>query len=70
MAAPLDDAAVVQHQDNIGVLHGGQPMGDDKGGAPSHQGTAYRPISLPTGWVPRNWFEDSIKNGSAFLAKK
>ena len=33
VAAPLDDAAMVQHQDDVGVLHRGQPVGNDKGGA-------------------------------------
>ena len=30
------DAAVTQHHDAIGFEHGGQPMGDDQGGAIGH----------------------------------
>ena len=37
MAAPLDDAAVVQHHDHVAVLHGGQPVGDDEHRAALHQ---------------------------------
>lgn len=33
----LDDLAGVQHDDTVGVLHGGQPVGDDQRGAPAHQ---------------------------------
>ena len=33
VGAALDDAAVVQDHDGVGVLDGGQPVGDDKGGA-------------------------------------
>src|SRR5699024_5576807 len=38
VGAALDDAAVVQDHDGVGVLDGGQPVSDDKGGAPGHQG--------------------------------
>ena len=38
VGAALDDAAVVQDHDGVGVLDGGQPVGDDKGGAAGHQG--------------------------------
>src|SRR5699024_6114519 len=37
VGAALDDAAMVQNHDGIGVLHGGQAVGDDKGGAAGHQ---------------------------------
>ena len=33
MGAALDDAAVVQYHDGVGVAHGGQPVGDDEDGA-------------------------------------
>ena len=37
MAAPLDDFAVLQHHDGVGVAHGGQAVGDDEHGAALHQ---------------------------------
>ncbi len=33
VAAPLDDAAVVEHQDDVGLPDGGQAVGDDQRGA-------------------------------------
>ena len=33
VGAALDDAAVIQNHDGVGVLHRGQPVGNDKGGA-------------------------------------
>ena len=33
----LGDAAAVDHHDAVGVLHGGQAMGDDEDRAPLHQ---------------------------------
>lgn len=33
MCALLDDIAVLQHQNQVGVFDGGQPVGDDKAGA-------------------------------------
>ena len=33
MRALLDDIAVLQHQNQVGVFNGGQPVGDDKAGA-------------------------------------
>ena len=38
VGATLDDAALLQHHDAVGVLHCAQPVGDDKGGAAGHQG--------------------------------
>ena len=38
MGAPLDDAAVLHHQDLIGVLDGGQPVGDGEDGLSFRQG--------------------------------
>ena len=38
MGAPLDDAALLHDHDAVGVAHRGQAVGDDKGGAPGHQG--------------------------------
>ena len=38
MIAALDDLAVLQHHDRVGVAHGGEAMGNDKGGAILHQG--------------------------------
>ena len=37
MGAPLDDAAILHHQDLIGVLDGGQPVGDDQQRLAPHQ---------------------------------
>ena len=34
----FNQPAVVQHQNAVGFLHGGQPVGDDQGGAPAHGG--------------------------------
>src|SRR5699024_2130552 len=36
VAAALDDAALLQDDDAVGVADGGQPVGDDKGGAAVH----------------------------------
>ena len=36
--AALDDAAVVQHHDGVGVAHGREAVGDDEHGAALHQG--------------------------------
>ena len=33
MVAPLDDAALLQHQYQVGIPDGGQTVGDDKDGA-------------------------------------
>ena len=33
MASALDDLAMIQHQDLVGVDHGGKPVGDHQGGA-------------------------------------
>lgn len=38
MGAPLNDAAVIHHQDLIGVLDGSQTMGDGENGLPPCQG--------------------------------
>ena len=38
VGAPLDNAALLQDHDAVGVLNGAEPVSDDKGGAPSHQG--------------------------------
>ncbi len=37
MPAGRDDASVVQHDDAVGLQHGGQPVRDDDGGAGRHQ---------------------------------
>ena len=37
MGAALDNAAVIQHHDGVGVAHGGKAVRDDKHGAPGHQ---------------------------------
>src|SRR5699024_9951957 len=37
VAAALDDAALFQDDDAVGVADGGQPVGDDEGGAAVHQ---------------------------------
>ena len=37
MVAALDDVAMVKDHDDIRVADGGQPVGDDKDGAPIHQ---------------------------------
>lgn len=37
VGSPLDDAALFQHQDTVGVADRGQPVRNDKGGAPFHQ---------------------------------
>ena len=37
MPAPFDDPAPVEHQDLVGVPHGGKPVGNDKAGALLHQ---------------------------------
>src|SRR5690606_25333544 len=49
MAALLDDAAVVEHQDAIGAADGRQAMGDDDRGAADHQlldGRLHPPLGL------------------------
>ena len=38
VGAPLDDAAVVQDHDTVGIHNGTQPVGDNEGGPPMHQG--------------------------------
>ena len=38
MGALLDDAPVVEDDDLVGITDGGEAMGDDKGGAPLHDG--------------------------------
>ena len=43
MGAALDDAAVFQHHDHIGVLYGGEAVGDDENGASLHQ-TVHAPL--------------------------
>ena len=42
VAAPLDDPALFQDHDAVGVLDGGEPVGDDEGGPPGHQGVHAR----------------------------
>ena len=37
VGAALDDAAVIQHHDSVGVAHGGETVCDDKHGTPGHQ---------------------------------
>ena len=37
MVATLDDASAVHHHDPVGIANGGKAVGDDEGGAPSHQ---------------------------------
>lgn len=37
MAAPLDDPALLQDHDAVGVAHSGQPVGDDEGGPAVHE---------------------------------
>ena len=43
MGAPLDDAAVVDHQQLVGLAHGREPVGDDERGA-AGQRLAQRPL--------------------------
>lgn len=38
MGALLDDAPMVEDDDLVGITDGGEAMGDDKGGAPLHDG--------------------------------
>ena len=38
MAAALHDAPVVDDQDQVGLAHRGQPVGDDQRGAPGQRG--------------------------------
>ena len=38
MAASFDDLPLFQHQDGLGVTHGGEAVGDDEDGPPIHQG--------------------------------
>src|SRR6185369_384524 len=38
VGAPLDDAAVVNDDDQVGVADGAEAMGDDEAGAPTHEG--------------------------------
>ena len=38
MGALLDDAPVVEDDDLVGITDGGEAVGDDKGGAPLHDG--------------------------------
>ena len=37
MVAPLHDASLFHHQNLVGAADGGEPVGDDEGGAPLHQ---------------------------------
>ena len=37
MITALDDLSVLQHHDGVGVPHGGEPVGDDKGGPVRHE---------------------------------
>ncbi len=37
VGAALDDLAVAEHQDAVGMAHGGQAVGDDQAGAAAHQ---------------------------------
>ena len=37
MAAPLDDPALLQNHDAVGVAHSGQPVGDDEGSTAVHE---------------------------------
>ena len=39
MRALLDDAAMIDHQDTVAVLHGGKPVRDHDAGAIAHQST-------------------------------
>ena len=38
MGALLDDAAVVEDDDQVGIADGGETVGDDEGGAALHEG--------------------------------
>ena len=38
MTAPLDDPAVIQHHNGVGVPDGGQAVGDDKDRSALHEG--------------------------------
>src|SRR5437879_13661648 len=42
VAADLGDAAALEHHDAVGALDGGEPVRDDDGGAPAHQGEVGR----------------------------
>ena len=45
MPAGLDDPAVGEHDDRVGIAHGREPVGDDDRGAFRHQvlkGAAYQ----------------------------
>lgn len=37
VCAALDDTPLLEHDDAVGVAHGAQAVGDDKGGAPAHE---------------------------------
>ena len=37
VGATLDDAAVIQHHNAIGIAHGGEAVGNDEGGSALHQ---------------------------------
>jgi hypothetical protein len=37
VGAGLDNPPVTKHQDQVGALHGGDPMSDDEGGAVAPQ---------------------------------
>ena len=50
MGALLDDPAGVQHDDTVGVLHGGQAVRDDQRGATAHQ-AFQRGLNLTLGLV-------------------
>src|SRR5450432_2522663 len=45
----LDDPAAINDGNLVGVAHGGEPVGDDKGGAALHQpveGKLHQPLAL------------------------
>ena len=49
MRAELDDPAGLEHGDAIGRANGGEPVGDDEGGAALHQafeGGLHEPLTL------------------------
>ena len=49
MAALLDDAAFLEHVDAVGVLDGGEAVGDDEGGAVGHE-VVEGVLDLPLGF--------------------
>ena len=46
MIAPLDDAALLQHQNGPGIADGGQAVGDDEDGAPTYGNDFADPVFL------------------------